>query len=120
HLLYAHPCLMSCIKLLFNIMLKWGHVPDDFGDEILIPLMKNKNRDASSFDNFRGITIRCAISKLFEYAVIVKYSALFVTDNLQFGFKNDIGCNDALFTVKSTIDYFISSGATVTVTALNI
>ena len=101
-------------------MLKWGYVPDDFGEGILIPLMKDKNGDASSFDNFRGITISCAISKLFEYAVIVKYSALFVTDNLQFGFKNGIGCNDALFTVKSTIDYFLNSGATVTVTALDI
>ena len=76
-------------------MLKWGYVPDDFGEGILIPLMKDTNGDASSFDNFRGITISYAISKLFEYAVIVKYSALFVTDNLQFGFKNGIGCNDA-------------------------
>ena len=120
HLLYAHPCFLSCIKLLFNIMLKWGYVPDDFGDGILIPLLKDKNGDAGNFDDYRGITVSCAISKLFEYAVIVKYSALFVTDNLQFGFKSGIGCNEALFTVKSILDYFINRGATMTVTALDI
>ena len=32
---------------------------------------------------------------------------LAATDLLQFGFKNNVGCNDVMFTLKSTVKCFI-------------
>jgi len=120
HLTYAHPCLIMLLKLLFNCMLSYGVVPDDFGKGLIIPLLKDATSDVSMCDNYRGISLSSTVSKLFEYALLSKFSSCLVTDNLQFGFKNGVGCSDALFTVKSAIDYFTKNGCTVTVSALDI
>ena len=50
----------------------------------------------------------------------MKYSPLFGTDSLQFGFRNGVGCSDALFTVKSVVNHFIKNGCTITIAALDI
>src|SRR6267154_6580634 len=71
HLINAHPCLIVSLKLLFNIMIKHGIVPDDFGNGLLIPILKGSNIDASRVENYRGITLSCVISKLFENAMLV-------------------------------------------------
>ena len=105
HLLYAHPCLVVSLKILFNLMLAHGFVPDDFGSGLLIPILKDSNADAACCDNYRGITLSCVISKVFEYALLSKYCSLFNTDDLQFGFRNGVGCSDALYTVKSVVDH---------------
>jgi hypothetical protein len=36
-----------------------------------------------------------------------------VTDELQFGFKKVVGCNDAIFTLKPVINHFTSSRSSV-------
>ena len=117
---HAHPCLIVILKLLFNSMLKYGFVPDDFGKSILIPLIKDSNADTSSCENYRGISLNCSISKVFEYVLLHKYSDCFKTHDLQFGFRNGVGCSDALHTVKSVINHFNKNGNTVTIAALDI
>jgi len=42
------------------------------------------------------------------------------TDTLQFGFKDKVGCTDAIFTLKSTISYFTDRGSSVFVASLDI
>lgn len=86
----------------------------------MIPLIKNNNADASLCSNYRCITLSLVLSKLFEYAILCKFGDFFCTDDLQFGFKDGIGCSDAIFTVKSVIDNFVKNGSTVTVSALDI
>ena len=120
HLIYAHPSVIVSLKLLFNMMLVYGLVPDDFGKGLLIPLVKDSKGDVSQCENYRGITVSCVISKLFEYVMLGKYSSLFKTDSLQFGFQNGVGCSDALFTVKSVVDHYTKNGCTVSVSALDI
>ena len=58
----------------------YGFVPDEFGKGLLIPLLKDDNGDASQCDNYRGITLSGVISKVFEYALLEKYSSFFTTD----------------------------------------
>ena len=36
-----------------------------------------------------------------------------MTDELQFGFKQNMGCSDAIFGVKSTVNYFVERGSCV-------
>jgi Reverse transcriptase (RNA-dependent DNA polymerase) len=42
------------------------------------------------------------------------------TDDRQFGFKKDLGCSNAIFAVRSTVDYFNDRGSTVYTAALDI
>ena len=120
HLIYAHPCLIVSLKMLFNLILKYGCVPEDFGKGILIPLLKDSSGDASLCDSYRGITLGSTISKLFEYVILGKYGAHLTTDSLQFGFQKGVGCSDALFTLKSVVNHFIKNGCTISMSALDI
>ena len=87
HVIFAHPCLIASLKILFNLMFTYGFVPDDFGMGIMIPLLKNANSDVGKVDNYRGITLSCVFSKIFKYAILAKFNHLFIMDSLQFGFK---------------------------------
>lgn len=71
-------------------------------------------------NDFRGISISPILSKLFEMAIIDKFSSYFETSNNQFGFKKNIGCRKAIFDVRSVVDNFISNGSTVSVRALDL
>ena len=70
--------------------------------------------------NYRCITVSCVLSKLFEYCVLDKFQAVFFSSDLQFGFKAKVGCADALYTLKSVVDYYVRNGSTVTLTALDV
>ena len=39
---------------------------------------------------------------------------------MQFGFKENVGCADAIFTLKSTVEYFVDRGGTVYIASLDI
>ena len=41
-------------------------------------------------------------------------------DELQFGFRKGVGCSEAIFALRSTIDYFKDRGSSIFVAALNI
>jgi len=41
------------------------------------------------------------------------------TSSLQFGFKPNFGCNDAIYTVNRVVDHFTHNGSTVNICALD-
>ena len=78
HLQYAHPCLSSLFCVLFNCILYCEHVPSNFGVGVIIPLIKDKQNDASDINNYRGIPLSPCISKLFEMCTIDYYGHFIV------------------------------------------
>ena len=60
------------------------------------------------------------ISKLFEKLLLNLCESALTSDALQFGFKRHVGCEDAIFTLKSTVEYFISRGSSVYLASLDI
>ena len=46
HLQYSHPAVCLLLSNLFNLIMEFGCVPDDFGLTYTVPLSKN------SFSNF--------------------------------------------------------------------
>ena len=100
-------------------MISHGYVPNQFGRGIIIPLVKDKHGDVSNSSNYRGITISPVVSKIFECCLLLKFDSYLVSDDLQFGFKKDIGCGPALFTFQQVVKYFTSRGSTVFVTAVD-
>ena len=48
------------------MMLLHGYVPNKFGVEVIVPILKDKNGDQTSLDNYRPVTLSPTISKIFE------------------------------------------------------
>jgi len=120
HLKYAHPLLLVQLCSLFCTMVIHSFVPDKFGNGIIIPLLKDKTGNVNSLDNYRAITLIPAISKLFELMVLELCSEQLSTDELQFGFKPNVGCANAIFTFRTAVDYFRDRGSTIYAASLDI
>ena len=63
--MYSHPAIVLHLKLLFNIMVHHGFVPDSFGNGVIIPLVKDKQGDLCNIDNYRGTTLSSFFCKTF-------------------------------------------------------
>ena len=117
---FAHPSLLIHLKNLFKFIMLHRFVPNSFGTGVVIPLIKDKAGNLNGVDNYRPITLSPIISKLFEAVLLTLCDDALATDPLQFGFKNNIGCADAIFTLKSTVEYFVDRGSSVFVASLDI
>ena len=93
HLQNSHCLLRAVLAKLFNLMVLHGYVPDSWGLSYTVPLLKEKNSCKSlKSDYFRGISISCVISKVFEHCVLGRFSTFLATTDSQFGFKKATGC----------------------------
>ena len=84
-----------------------------------MPLVKDKQGDLANIDNYRGITLSSTLSKLFEMCLLELYGDYLQSSDLQFGFKKKIGCSNAVYTVRSVVDYYVCRGSTVNVCMLD-
>jgi hypothetical protein len=101
------------------MILKTGHVPNDFGKGVVILIIKDKSGNPSVVDNYRPITLSPVISKVFEHCLITVFSTFISSDNLQFGFKPGLSCSDAIFTLRTVCDYFNKRGSNIYVASLD-
>jgi hypothetical protein len=108
------------LTLLFNACLLRGYVPDAFGKGILFPLLKSSDLDSTCSANYRGITVSCVISKLFEICLHDLFGEHLYSSDLQFGFKKGIGTRDAILTARLSTSYLTDRGSTATLCALDI
>ena len=106
--------------MLFSAILAHGFVPDDFGSGIIVPVVKDKTGIINSVDNYKPITSTPVVSKLFEGVLLRMYENCLTSDELQFGFKSGLSCCDAIFSLRVTVDHFISDGSSVFVATLDI
>jgi hypothetical protein len=111
HIAYAHPSLIVQLKLLFSCIFSHAYVPEDFGAGIIVPLVKDKSGNLNDISNYRPITLTPIISKLFEHVLLDICKANLKSDELQFGFKPGVGCADAIFALKTTVNYFTNRGS---------
>jgi len=121
HVKYSHPIIVAILAKLFNLMLIHKYVPDEFGLGLTIPIPKGDFFGKSaSYNDFRGITISPVLSKVFESGLLVNFGKYFQTSGQQFGFKKNLSCAHAIYSVRQTVDYFVSNGSTVNICALDL
>ena len=121
HLQNAHPIVFSCITMLFNLMIELKYVPSAFGVGIIVPIPKgNKSRNHNKIEDYRGITVSCIISKIFESCLLLHIKKYLFTSDRQFGFKQKVGCSDAIYSLRKTVDYFTTKGSTVNICSLDL
>ena len=111
HVLYGSPQLTIHLHLLFNAMLQHSYVPTEFLRGVITPIIKDPEGDASSLDNYRGITLSHVFSYLFDHAILLKTDSFLKTDDLQFGYKKRHSTSHAIYTAKRCIDYFCTHGS---------
>ena len=71
HIIYAHPIVRS-FGYIFQLFVH-GYTPEAFGIGITIPIPKvNLMEGTWSFVDYRGITLRPVVSKIFERCVLLK------------------------------------------------
>ena len=87
HFLHSHPIIYLHLCNLFKSLVIHGFVPDDFGNGVIISLIKGKFSPVGSLSNYRTITLIPLISKLFDGALINIALDLLIVDDLQFGFN---------------------------------
>jgi len=107
HIQYAHPSVVVHLKLLFHLIISHGYVPDKFGSGLIVPLVKDRAADPNDMDNYHGIPLVPILSKVFESLILSVCRDVLHTDPLQFGFTSGVGCSEAIFALKSTINHFI-------------
>ena len=112
HLIQAHPILAVILIKLFRLCVLCKHVPLGFGHSYIVPLSKVKDCTTKSLNckDFRGIAISPVVSKIFENCLLAKLGDFFSTQNNQFGFKEGLGCNHAIYTVRRVVENFINGG----------
>ena len=87
---------------------------------IIVPLVKGNDEDSTKTCNYRGITLSCIISKVFEMCLLKQFEGYLQTSELHFGFKPNVGCSDAILTARTAITYLVERGSTATVCALDL
>ena len=105
--------LVLLIKLtsLFNFMLAHAYVPSQFRFGTIIPIIKDRQGNASDVGNYRGITISPMFSKVFEHVLKTLFSQHLSTSSYQYGFKSKSSTTHALFSLKKSINYYIDHGS---------
>jgi len=103
--------MSTVLVKLFNLMRLCHYVPIGYclSYTIPIPMVKDCRSKALTCDDFRGIAISSIMSKIFKRCILDKYKFFLSTDD-QFGFKENLGCSHAIYTVKNIFGHFIKGG----------
>jgi len=96
------------LSLLLNAMLSHGHTPSIINIGTIISIPKDLRGDICSSDNYRGIALSSAISKLMEIILITKSGNSIVSSNLQFAYKANHGTSMCTLLLKETANHFMN------------
>ena len=84
---------------------------------VILPLFKGKGVKANNKDNYRGITLFPTLRKIYKMVLLKRLEKHAVDGGLfsemQFGFKEGVGCTEASFTILETINHMLERGSKV-------
>jgi exonuclease III len=113
HFIYASKKVAVYLSLLFNCMMRHGHVPNKLMDTVLISLVKDKKGVMTDKNNYRPIAITCVVSKILELWILDKIGHLLGTHSHQFGFKKGHATDLGIFVMKEIIDFYNTASSPV-------
>ena len=99
----------TLISLLFTCMLTHGVAPSGLLLSTMIPVPKSKRGGKSDSSNYRAIAISSILGKNFDPIVIKEQHSSLVTDDLQFGFKENSSTIICTQLLTETIEYYNSN-----------
>ena len=107
HIRYGGPSLWKVLHKLVTKFFADMKVPTLLKTTLILLLFKGKGLKAYLKDNYRGITIFPTLCNIYEI-ILLKRIETFASErnfysDLQFGFKEGVGCIEASFTILETI-----------------
>ena len=117
HIRYAGPSLWRLLYHMYQQFFESSVVCKSLKMGIILPLFKGKGAKANNKDNYRGITLFPTLCKIYEMILLNRLEK-FAIDNeyfseLQFGFREGVGCIEASFTILETINHMLERGSKV-------
>jgi len=97
--------LTITVTTIFEIIINFGILPNNFNTSILKPLVKDAKKSTKEASNLRPLGISDAISNMLEKLLLFFIDMVYVNHFKQFGFKKNSSCNHALFVLKTAINY---------------
>ena len=97
--------------MLFVLFLIHGHISSFLMISTLVTIVKDKLGDITSSENYGSIAISNLILKVFDYVDI--HADKLTTDELQFGYQDNISTSMCTWLVVETIEYFQRHGSNV-------
>ena len=110
HFKYGIEKLYALLCIGFIAILLYSHVPTEFSNTILVPIIKDKKGNITDLDNYRTLAISTVASKiltiLFSRKLLIA-NCLYTSDN-QFSYKTNSSTDMAVFTLKAVTDHYIT------------
>ena len=98
---------------MINSMIVHGHSPNELLEAILVSIPKDLRGNLQSSDNYRGIALCSAITKIIDYIFLNKHSDILQTSELQFAFKEEHSTTMCTSVIKEVISYYNSRDSNV-------
>ena len=117
HIRFAGPPLWKLLFKLYQNFFTNSSVPESVLTGVILPLSKGKGAKANNKDNYRGITLFPTLCKIYEMVLLNRLES-FAKDkglfsDMQFGFKEGVGCTEASFTILEAINHMMERGSNV-------
>ena len=110
---FSHPVLYIMLAALYNACIIHQFLPPALLLVHLIPLIKNKLKDASDPGNYRPIAITTIASKILESVILSQLAPYLHTEDNQFGFKPSHSTDTCIYILKELLNYYTSAGSPV-------
>ena len=109
--------LWKLLFKLYHIFFINSLVPESVFAGVILPLFKGKGAKANNKDNYRGITLFPTLFKIYEMVLLNRLES-FAKDkdlisDMQFGFREEVGCIEISFTILEAINHMIERGSKV-------
>ena len=105
HIRYAGPPLWKLLFQLYQNYSDNSSICDSLLTGVILPLFKGKGAKANNKGSYRGITLfpTSTLCKIFEMVLLKRLEKfaeqMGLFSNMQFGFKEGVGCTEASFTI---------------------
>ena len=98
--------LYHWIAAFISRCLTHSFMPVKITDVLIVPILKNSQKNPSDSGSYRPIAIASAISKIFEAILLTRLEYYLQSSSHQFGFKKSNSTETCIFAIKETINYY--------------
>ena len=114
HLLNGDANLYGKLAVLFSCMLRHGHTPSALLSATIVSIPKDTKGNLCDSENYRGIALGCAISKLFDIITLERYgSSCLATSCMQFAYKRNHSTTMCTTVMKEIINNYWNGDSSV-------
>ena len=109
HIIYSHPRFREFIGKMVTAIIVHGHMPRDLLLGTIVSIPKDNRASLITSSNYRGITLCSALSKLIDVIIILRYSDILLTSDMQYAFKDNHSTTMCSLTLKEVITYYLNN-----------